>query len=184
MPSRKDLRALRDKYDRMLALREAHARARSDECFVEPDPRPQMAKLAEEFPGALREIDRLPLEVIVARIEALVIAERDASRTERWMHAQVSFHQLARGALVAKRWLAGRKHVTAATRDAFLEVLPTLPRSSDAQLFLEDLARVANPPRGRLMDLVHAKLAASLNVTEREARALVFGPPAIASRKA
>jgi hypothetical protein len=166
---------LRDKYERMHALRISHIRARSDASFLEPDPRPEMMRLAQEFPGALREIDTLPLEVITARIEWLAHAEHDRARIETWMRAQVLFHRLAGGALVTKRWLGGRRHVTAATRAAFSEALATLPRSDDAALFAADLERVAAPPRGRLMDLVHAKVAELLNVTEAEARSLVFG---------
>lgn len=169
-----DLRALRDKYERMLALRLAHARARSDEGFDEPDPRPEMARLAEEFPGALREIDTLPLELIVARIDALTIAERQASRVETWMVAQTTFHRHARGVLVTKRWLAGRKTITPAVRAAFTRALRTMPRARDAGLSAAELEAIASPPRGRLMDLVHARVARALGLSEAEARALVF----------
>lgn len=175
--SSSDLRALRDKYERMFALRAAHERARSDASFVEPDPREDMARLAEDYPGALREIDVLPLELIAARIQALVTAERDPSRVETWMVAQTAFHCHARGALVAKRWLAGRKTITPAVRAAFAEALRGLPRGADAELFANELEAVASPPRGRLMVLVHAKVARALAMTEAEARMLVFGAP-------
>ena len=66
-----DLRALRDKYEQMLRLRQLHARAKTEPDFVEPDPRPVMAALARLYPGALREIDELPVELITARIEEL-----------------------------------------------------------------------------------------------------------------
>lgn len=167
----------------MLVLRLAHARARSAPSFVEPDPRAEMADLADDFPGALREIDELPLEVIVARIERLSTADAEPSNAEPWMIAQVAFHRLARGALVAKRWLGRRKDVTPEDEEAFARALPSLRHRSDAELFSGDLARIGRPPRGRLMDLVHARLAAVLAVTETEARALVFGPPRPRSRR-
>lgn len=169
-----DLRALRDKYERMLVLREAHLRARSDASFVEPDPRPEMARLAEEYPGALREIDSLPLELIAGRIEALRIAELQPSHVEAWMTAQVTFHRYARGVLVTKRWLAGRKTITPALRAAFVRAVRTMPRGSEAELFADELDAIASPPRGRLMDLVHTKVARALDLTEAQARALVF----------
>lgn len=159
----------------MHALRIAHVRARSDATFAEPDPRPEMMRLAEEFPGSLREIDTLPLDVIATRIEALARAEHNVSRVEEWMAAQSIFHRLARGALVTKRWLGGRKRITVATRSAFVEALASLPRSSDAELFADDLHLIATPPRGRLMDIVHAKVAELLGVTDDHARKLVFG---------
>lgn len=177
-----DLRALRDKYERMLALREAHLRARSDASFVEPDPRAEMARLADEYPGALREIDTLPLELIAGRVEALRIAELQPSRVEVWMVAQVSFHRYARGVLVTKRWLAGRKTITPSLRDAFARAVRTMPRGCDAELFVEELDAIASPPRGRLMDLVHVKVARVLEVTEPQARALVFGTRPLRAR--
>ena len=158
----------------MLALRTAHARARTDEGFEEPDPRPEMARLAEEYPGALREIDTLPLELIVSRIDALSIAERHGSRVESWMVAQTTFHRHARGVLATKRWLAGRKTITPGIRAAFTRALRTMPRARDAGLSAADLETIASPPRGRLMDLVHARVARALELTEPEARALVF----------
>lgn len=159
----------------MLALRREHDRART-EGRIEPAPRRRLAKLAEEFPGALREIDRLPLEVITARIDALASAEQDPSRSAAWMEAQLLFHRLARGALAAKRWLRGRKRIDGSTRAAFDAALPTLPRGADAQAFASELHRIAAPPRGRLMDVVYARVAAILGVSDDEARALVAGP--------
>jgi hypothetical protein len=141
-----------------------------------------MRRLAEEYPGALREIDSLPIEVITSRLEALAEAELDRARAEPWMHAQALFHRLARGALVTKRWLAGRRRITRVTRAAFVAALPELPRPADAELFVDDLASIAAPPAGRLMDVVHARVAATLEVTVVEARVLVFGVPAPARR--
>lgn len=161
----------------MLSLRVAHERARCDASFVEPDPRPAMASLAEEYPGSLREIDTLPLDVIAARIDALRSVERHPSRAEPWMVAQITFHRFARGALATKRWLAGRKSITPALRAAFTRATATLPQGADARLFAGDLETIATPPRGRLMDVVHARVAQTLDITAAEARALVFGPP-------
>jgi hypothetical protein len=63
-----DLASLRTKYERVLALRELHARAKSDASFAEPDPRTEMTALARSWPGSLRELDELPIDVIRARI--------------------------------------------------------------------------------------------------------------------
>lgn len=151
----------------MLSLRIAHERARADASFVEPDPRREMAQLAVEFPGALREIDRLPLEVIQARIGALTLAEAQPASTERWMTAQVLFHRYARGALAAKRWLNGRKTITATLRDELAQL------GDEARLFEDSLHVVANPPRGRLMDVVYERVALALEITVKEARVLL-----------
>jgi hypothetical protein len=168
-----DLRALRDKYERMLRLRLLHARAREEAGFVEPDPRPAMAELARDFPGALREIDELPIDVIRERIAALAAAEQDGSRAEPWMLAHLSFHRLARGALAAKRWLEGRP-LTPDLAAAFALALPTLPNAADAASWASELAAIAEPPRGRIMDLVYARLAAELGIDVAAARAAVM----------
>ena len=163
-----DLASLRTKYERLLALRRLHDRAKTDASFVEPDPRSEMTSLARTWPGALRELDELPIDVIRTRIAALDHAVRDPARIERWMIAQEMFHRLARGALSAKRWLGKRKRITADVRAAFEENAPR-----DARPWKDALADIASPPRGRLMDLVHARVAAELDVSIAEARRLV-----------
>ena len=77
--------------------------------------RERMAELAARFPGALREIDDLELGIIRDRIGQLEAVLHGGGRVERWMEAVGLFHALARGALRAKRWLAGRKTVGPAT---------------------------------------------------------------------
>jgi hypothetical protein len=163
-----DLTSLRTKYARLLALRELHERAKSDATFVEPDPRQEMTSLARTWPGSLRELDELPMDVIRTRITALDRALRDPSRIEQWMIAQAAFHRLARGALSAKRWLGKRKRITSDVRASFEEHAPR-----DARAWRDALADVASPPRGRLMDLVFARLASELDVSIAEARRLV-----------
>jgi hypothetical protein len=139
-----------------------------------------MAALASEFPGALREIDDLELDVIRGRIHQLDAATRGEVPVEAWMEAISLFHEMARGALGAKRWLAGRKTVDATTHRAFVDHAGSLPARSFGREVLAwsgDLAVLAAPPRGRILDIVFARVAASLGVTEGEARRLVFGVP-------
>lgn len=161
----------------MLHLRELHARAHADAGFVEPDPRAAMAELARRFPGALREIDELPIDVIRGRIAALAAAEADRAQLLPWMTAHAAFHRLARGALAAKRWLAGRA-LTPALEAAFAEALPALTDADDARAWADDLRAIADPPRGRVMDLVYDRLARELGVEITAARAAVLPPRA------
>jgi hypothetical protein len=174
-----DLRALRDKYERMLRLRLLHARAREEPELGEPDPRAEMRALAASFPGALREIDELEIDVIRARIAELEAAELDRSRVAPWMRAHAAFHRLARGALAAKRWLGkGRKKtITPAVRAAFLAATRELDHGPDARAWADDLATIASPPRGRVLDLVYARLARELDVDIATARSALRGPP-------
>jgi hypothetical protein len=180
-----DLRALRDKYERMLRLRLLHMRAKAEPDFVEPDPRAAMAELARAFPGALREIDDLPLEVIRARITEIAAAETDPERAASWMNAHVSFHRLARGALLVKRWLGGRSldAALAATFGATLAVMSAADRE-DASAWARDLEAIATPPRGRVMDLVYERLARELDVDVAVARAAIMPSRVPASARA
>lgn len=164
-----ELRGLREKYERMVALRELHDRARREPGFVEPDPRAELAGLAARFPGALREIDRRPLEILRDRIAELAAAERRPERAARWMIAQAVFHRLARGALVAKRWLGKRREVTDAMRTELAS-----GQDEDARAWADDLASLARPPRGRLVEIVLARAGAELAMDAEEVRRLVF----------
>lgn len=180
--TRHTLEQLRRKYSEMLSMRLDHDSGAETEARA----RQRMAELASRFPGALREIDELELVAIRQRIERLEAALRGDAPVERWMEAVGLFHSLARGALWAKRWLAGRKTVDAVTvsqyeSDVGARALPDAAEDTgalaDERAWTNELARIAAPPRGRIMDLVFARLARTLGTTEREARHLVFGAP-------
>jgi hypothetical protein len=180
--TRDTLDQLRRKYGEMLSMRLASDSGADTKARA----RQRMAELASRFPGALREIDELELAVIRERIERLDAALRGERPVERWMEAVGLFHALARGALLAKRWLAGRKTVDAVTVLAYESDVAALAepgapadagRVADGLAWTAELARIAAPPRGRIMDLVFARVARTLGTTEREARHLVFGPP-------
>ena len=130
------------------------------------DPRPRLSALAEKFPGALREIDTLTMDEIDARIDALVHAEREPSSAAQWIHAMDRFHALTRGVLFVKRALAENGTAAAAH---FLDDAP-----DEARAWRDDVARIASPPRGRLMDLVYERLARELATTTRDAKKLIF----------
>lgn len=171
-----DVRGLHEKYTRMKALRVLHERKKDDSSFEEPDPREEMVSLAEQFPGALREIDTLPLDVIEERIHELTLCEEDPTRARAaWMEAQSLFHRVARGALETKRWLGKRKEIDASVRASFEEALARGAIDERARLFADDLASIANPPRGRLMEVVHARVARAIGTTASESKRLVFG---------
>jgi hypothetical protein len=165
-PTSADLARLRAKYEEMVRLRE-----------LDPaiDPRRALVALAGEFPGALREIDDLPLEEIRARASALARAERDPSAIVPWMCAVWRFHVLLRGALCAKKWLAGRRLVGDADAQRFDREAAGLCWGDDARAWSTDLARLASPPRGRVSELVFARLAEEFAIESQTARALVFG---------
>jgi len=170
------LEELRSKYAEMLAMRLAEE--------VEPAERPserevreRMMALASRFPGALREIDALDLSEIRARMDQLGAVLSGESAVELWMEAVILFHQFARGALCAKRWLRGLKRVDAEVERAFMAQMETLSFPEDARGWATELAHIAAPPDGRVTRLVFVRVARRLGTTESEARELVFGPP-------
>lgn len=161
---------LRLKYDEILLLRLEHAEHGSDA----PPPQPRLQALATRFPGALREIDRLPLSELRHRIARLA-AVGAGQPAERWMVAVALFHQLARGALCAKRWMNGEKRTGLAARIAFEAELDRLAFPREAGAWIDHLDAIAAPPGGRLTELVYARVASSLEASLAEAKELVFG---------
>ncbi len=149
---------LRAKYEEMRELR------RTDDGSY--DPRARMAALAARFPGALREIDTLPLAEINHRIEALTRAERDPSHAQKWMLAQSRFHTLTREALAERRGiLAGSEGAQSPLAEA---------QSAEGELEGAALEREQQEKQTRLLTRVYATLAKELGTTPLEAKALVF----------
>lgn len=164
--------ALCSKYERIRALRVAHDRATNDPSFSEPDPKPEMARLADAFPGALRDLDRLPFAEIERRLDQLRAAAEDPTRVEGWMLAEYELHRYTRGALATKRWLVTQPAASEAELEAaFRAALPSL--CEEAALFATSLQEITAPLRGRIMDVVFMRVAGDLGVPERELRALV-----------
>lgn len=169
--SRASLTELRGKYAEMLAMRLEHEAGTEDLRAV----RTRMATLAARFPGALREIDELPLPGLRDRIAEIdAVLERDAE-VPRWMTAIVRFHALARGALVAKRWLGKRRDVDEGVVASFERAVRAMPFADDARAWAPALASIARPPRGRVLDAVFAHLSLELGLSAAQARLLVFG---------
>jgi hypothetical protein len=171
MVSREALQGLRGKYREMLAMRLAHDRRE------EKDPRARMAELSLRFPGALREIDELELGAIRQRLVALDAVLQGTGAVEGWMEAIARFHALARGALCAKRWLARRRHVDDDVERAYAVAVPRLAFPDDARSWQGELERIASPPRGRLNEVIFARMSRELGASESELKLLVFGAP-------
>lgn len=156
----------------MRELREAHDRAKTDASFIEPDPSQALSELAASYPGALREIDALPLPLIGDRIRLLEHAERREAPVETWMLVQIHFHRFMRGALAAKRWLGKRRDVT----DGMIADFAAAATDEDGALVACDLAAIARPPRGRLSEYACAKVAAALGLEVAVVKAAVLPP--------
>ncbi len=68
------------------------------EALSESHMRGEMRDLAREFPGALRELDTLPLDAINRRLEQVTTCEL----APPWMIATLHYHRVLGGLLAAK----------------------------------------------------------------------------------
>jgi hypothetical protein len=97
--ARAELVALAEKYETLAALRRARERG-------EPAPeKSAIQSLAARFPGALYELDTLPLEVIDERASALRRASESLvqGHVPAWMTWMARYHALVREDLASRR---------------------------------------------------------------------------------
>lgn len=145
------LDALLDKYRRMRAMREAHLRG---EDHAAPA---RMRALAAEYPGALREIDRLPMRVIDERLRALEAA-RGGGPIPDWAPPLAAFHGWMRAMLRLKRAMRRSRDLDAARRWLRDHHAPAGFEPSLAQLEAA-LPTLLDPPDGRMARAVLAHVA-------------------------
>ncbi|HJL18482.1 MAG TPA: hypothetical protein RMH99_22650 [Sandaracinaceae bacterium LLY-WYZ-13_1] len=161
------LRALRAKYVELRALRRAH------DAGDPADPRARMRAVARRFPGALREIDELPIEAIEARIAALDRALAGAE-PPAWAAPLSAYHGWMRVALRLKRELAPRRDPDEAT--AWLRRQALAPDEPALEALVEAVAIILRPPGGRLSRWVLARVAADAGRDPAEVEAEIFPP--------
>lgn len=145
--------ALRDKYARLVALREAAERGKS-----EPDG--TLRGLAEAYPGALRELDRAPLSELRARLRLL----SDEGPLPAWARPSFDFHRLLRLARSA-RLAAGRER----DRDAAAQAIA---RGGEPPELVDAVLR---PPGGRLTQWALWEVGRRHQLRPARAELLVFG---------
>lgn len=159
-----DVGELREKFVILEELRDARA--------LDPRgdvPREALRALAHRFPGALREIERVPRDVLKARREALDRVLRGEDEP-RWAVAQRLFHAELRGALAVKRLLGRRLR----SREDLTRDLVGHAYAEDAARWTARAGELALPPSGRIEPLVVAEVARGLGATLAECRALLF----------
>lgn len=171
---------LREKYREIKRLRAVDNEHRTR--AVAHDPKREMAALARRFPGALRELDELPLHVIDERLALLDAALRDQSVPE-WAALQVGYHGAYRFALRIKRRVAGKGALDTAALEALLAALHAEPvahqdaelwEPSLAQLDLAELRAIVRPRDGRLHSWVLQHVAARAGVPAAAISAALF----------
>jgi len=152
------------KYDTLAALRASRARG-------EPLPEKAVFKaLAAEHPGALHELDRLPLLEIDARRDALRAA-LSTGDVAPWMTAMACYHALYRAALFVKV-RAAKGAVPDAESAAHLAQAAS--RHAATEVDVAFVQAVARPPGGRIGAVVLAAAAARVGGDERALRKAIF----------
>lgn len=145
MSSAEELSALARKYRKLQALRLEHERTGR---VAEKE---ALRALASEFPGALRELDRMPLDEIERRALALEKAIEGAP-VEPWMQWLVAYHGLLRAAFFVKaEWAKGIEGEEELAKRASLHARIEVDRA-----FVQ---KVTNPAGGRLSRVVLDEVA-------------------------
>ena len=129
--------------------------------------------LAEEFPGALRELDLLGLPEIERRIDRL--ARRPGGdqnpESDRWIAWILAYHALMRAALATKRALGRRAHPSATSLRDLARRATSIAGVRIDESFVHTVVR---PPGGRLAIVVLRAVAQRFNVTPTLVSATLF----------
>jgi hypothetical protein len=159
-----DIAALARKYRTLASLRR-------DRAAGKPIPAREVFRdLADEFPGALRELDTLPMAVITTRLAALEACVAGAE-SDAWMAIEHAHHAWMRAALMLKRRLRKKRVVSDADAVRMArEVSARVGLVVDAAFVRE----VAAPREGRLRIVVCERVASVCGVTVEEVRGALF----------
>jgi hypothetical protein len=133
---------------------------------LESSPRLELASLAAAFPGALRELDRLPFAEIERRIELLRAVLSGRSEPAHWMLLQIAYHGFMRATLRLRRALLAREATTGAPAALAPSDYRPGPGEPPAERFdAVALAAIRRPAEGRLNPWVLAEVARDHGVT-------------------
>lgn len=119
--------------------------------------RATLKRLADRFPGCLRELDLLGLPELERRARHL--AGRDPE--EPWVIWIAGYHRIALAALAIKRVVGRVVPVDPSVRSGLAELASQTAGTPLDDAFVQQVAR---PPEGRLGPLLLRRLATSLGV--------------------
>jgi hypothetical protein len=164
------LTGLHTKY---VAIRELRLAAAVDSSVA---PRAKLAALARAFPGALRELDQLPMEFVEARLLAIDRALAAADEPEVWMRLQAGYHGFMRAVLRIRRLSRGRAlEIVDAKRELLaLRYVPAADEPPPERFDLEALRVIRRPPGGRLNPWVFDQVARDHGVSSELVHQALF----------
>jgi hypothetical protein len=130
-----------------------------------------LRELSREFPGALRELDTLPLDEIDRRVTALDRAGEGAAPLETWMTWMTAYHATMKAALLVKARVARRPGLDTA---AVEELAAATSEKSGVVVDAAFVRAVASPPGGRLNRAVFERLGAEFGAAADEMWEVLF----------
>ena len=164
-PTVEQLRALARKYRTLVEIHRALA------AYDDAGARLLDARLAAEFPGALRELQTQPMDELERRAAALeAAAARDGVVVEPWMEWLRAYHALLRAALDHRRRSPRSSALSASAASATIDdaaatrIARALSAESDFPVDEAFARAVLRPPGGRLGDVVLRRLATVFGV--------------------
>jgi hypothetical protein len=161
-------RALYDKYCELKRLRDEH------DAGSRHDPRPALAALARRFPGALRELDELPMPELEAKLAALAAAVAGQGPVPAWALLQASYHGTMRAALRIKGMFARGVDPASALRELPARYVPAPDEPGLERLDLAALEAILRPHHGRLNPWVFECVAERHGVSAEQVRKALF----------
>jgi hypothetical protein len=164
------LAALREKYREIKRLRDEHARGSAG------DPKARMKALALRFPGALRELDELPMELIESRLATLDAVVTGALPAPEWVKLQIGYHALMRLALRIKRMARSNcdDRVGAILVELAAERLDVCGEPMLRGLDRAEIEAILEPEGGRLNPWVYGHVAALHGVEPEQVLRALF----------
>ncbi len=146
--------------DRLLFKYRTLVRWRRAHLLGEPLPaKSEFRALSEEFPGALRELDTLPMTTLERRCEELELVVGDGAVALAWMIASEQYHRWMRAAL----WLKLR------TRDGLADELAVACSGRfSLAVSVQFVRQIADPPQGRLRRVVFEQVCNTTGMTLEE----------------
>jgi hypothetical protein len=138
--------------------------------------RARLATLAAAFPGALRELDQLPLDVIDARLSAIERVADSGAEPADWMRLQIAYHGFMRAVLRIRR-LSRARSLPMSDADQELAALAYTPAADEPPVSRFDLAAlqtIRKPPGGRLNPWVIEQVARDCGVTTQAVHRALF----------
>jgi hypothetical protein len=153
------LGALRTKYRTLVSLRTAAGPLTANEL------RPQLAALANAFPGALRELDQLPLDLIETRLRAIEGVLESRAELEPWMRLQIAYHGFMRAVLRIRRELRRQTELDPTQSTGQISYTPAEDEPPLSRFDVSALRIIQKPPQGRLNPWVLEQVALDCGVS-------------------